>query len=66
MATTRIHVFHTGNVCIAPDLAFAEGHSNVIKASGVFLPPEKRVWMPLFGGNPGPMPFRLPQAHILR
>lgn len=45
MSDIKIHVFHTGQVCIAPDLAFGGEHSNIIKASGVFTPEKDRIWM---------------------
>jgi len=47
MANIKIHVFHTGQVCIAPDLAFGGAHCNMIKASGIFLPKAKRIWAPV-------------------
>ena len=43
----RIHVFHTGEVCVAPDLPFGGDHSNAIKASGVFDKKEDRLWLPV-------------------
>lgn len=36
MANIKIHVFHTGEVCVAPDLPFGGDNSNAIKASGIF------------------------------
>lgn len=47
MANIKIHVFHTGQVCIAPDLAFGGAHCNMIKASGTFLSKDKRIWAPV-------------------
>ena len=47
MANIKIHVFHTGEVCVAPDLPFGGDHSNVIKASGVFGKKEDRLWLPV-------------------
>lgn len=43
----KIHVFHTGSVCVAPDLAFGGRHSNILKASGIFQPKTKRIWLPV-------------------
>lgn len=43
----KIHVFHTGEVCVAPDLPFGGDHSNAIKASGVFGKKEDRLWLPV-------------------
>lgn len=36
MAEIKIHVFHTGEVCVAPDLPFGGEHCSTIKASGAF------------------------------
>lgn len=36
MAEFKIHVFHTGEVCVAPELPFGGEQCSVIKASGVF------------------------------
>ena len=47
MATIKIHVFHTGEVCVAPDLPFCGDHSNTIKASGIFGKKDDRLWLPV-------------------
>lgn len=47
MAGIKIHVFHTGEVCVAPDLPFGGDHSNAIKASGVFGNKDDRLWLPV-------------------
>ena len=47
MSDIRIHVFHTGEVCVAPDLPFGGDNSNAIKASGVFGKKEDRLWLPV-------------------
>lgn len=47
MEKIKIHIFHTGKVCIAPDLAFGGENSNIIKSSGIFLPKSKRLWLPV-------------------
>lgn len=47
MADIKIHVFHTGEVCVAPDLPFGGDNSNAIKASGVFGKKEDRLWLPV-------------------
>ena len=47
MANIKIHVFHTGEVCVAPDLPFGGDNSNAIKASGVFGKKEDRLWLPV-------------------
>lgn len=38
---------HTGKVRVSPHLPFGGDRCNVIKASGVFLPEEKRLWLPV-------------------
>ena len=43
----KIHVFHTGEVCVAPELPFGGEHCNLIKASGVFSSKGKRLWLPV-------------------
>lgn len=43
----KIHVFHTGKVCVAPDLPFGGDHSNAIKASGIFGKKSDRLWLPV-------------------
>ncbi|WP_299522804.1 hypothetical protein [uncultured Methanobrevibacter sp.] len=36
MGEIKIHVLHTGRVCVAPELPFGGEHCNPINASGVF------------------------------
>ena len=47
MANIKIHVFHTGEVCVAPDLPFGGDNSNAIKASGILGKKEDRLWLPV-------------------
>lgn len=47
MADIKIHVFHTGEVCVAPDLPFGGDKSNAIKASGIFGKKGNRLWLPV-------------------
>ncbi|XME03618.1 N-acyl homoserine lactonase family protein [Lachnospiraceae bacterium C1.1] len=47
MADIKIHVFHTGEVCVAPDLPFGGDNCNAVKASGVFGKKEDRLWRPV-------------------
>lgn len=47
MAKIRIHVFHTGEVCVAPELPFGGEHCSTIKASGVFAKKSERLWLPV-------------------
>ena len=47
MANIKIRVFHTGEVCVAPNLPFGGDNSNAIKASGVFGKKEDRLWLPV-------------------
>lgn len=36
MEKIKIHVVHTGEVCVAPELPFGGEHCSAIRASGVF------------------------------
>ena len=47
MAEFKIHVFHTGEVCVAPELPFGGEHCSAIKASGVFAKKSDRLWLPV-------------------
>ncbi|MDO4537879.1 MAG: N-acyl homoserine lactonase family protein [Coriobacteriales bacterium] len=47
MSNIKIHVFHTGAVCVSPDLPFGGDHCNPVKASGIFQPRENRLWLPV-------------------
>lgn len=47
MDQIKIHVFHTGEVCVAPDLPFGGDHCNILKASGLFTKKEDRLWLPV-------------------
>lgn len=47
MAKIKIHVFHTGEVCVAPELPFGGEHCSTIKASGVFAKKSERLWLPV-------------------
>ena len=47
MSDIKIHVFHTGSVCVAPELPFGGEHCNPVKASGVFGKKEDRLWLPV-------------------
>lgn len=47
MAEFKIHVFHTGEVCVAPELPFGGEHCSTIKASGVFAKKSDRLWLPV-------------------
>lgn len=47
MSDIKIHVLHTGAVCVAPDLPFGGDHCNAIRASGIFQPRENRLWLPV-------------------
>ena len=43
----KIHVFHTGKVCVAPELPFGGEHCNPLKASGLFGKKSERLWLPV-------------------
>lgn len=47
MAEIKIHVFHTGEVCVAPELPFGGEGCSIIKASGVFAKKSERLWLPV-------------------
>lgn len=47
MAEIKIHVFHTGEVCVASELPFGGEHCSTIKASGVFAKKSERLWLPV-------------------
>ncbi|MDO4534085.1 MAG: N-acyl homoserine lactonase family protein, partial [Coriobacteriia bacterium] len=47
MSDIKIHVFHTGGVCVAPDLPFGGDNCNAVKASGIFGKKEDRLWLPV-------------------
>lgn len=47
MSNIKIHVLHTGAVCVSPDLPFGGDHCNPVKASGIFQPRENRLWLPV-------------------
>lgn len=43
----KIHVLHTGEVCVSPDLPFGGEHCSAIKASGIFQKKSGRLWLPV-------------------
>lgn len=47
MSEIKIHVFHTGEVCVAPDLPFGGDNCSLIKASGLITRKEDRLWLPV-------------------
>ena len=47
MEEMKIHAFHTGMVCVAPELPFGGEHCNLVKASGVFGKKSDRLWLPV-------------------
>ena len=47
MSEIKIHVLHTGMVCVAPELPFGGEHCNPIKASGLFGKKSDRIWLPV-------------------
>lgn len=47
MSEIKIHVFHTGMVCVAPELPFGGEHCNPVKASGIFGKKSDRLWLPV-------------------
>lgn len=47
MGSIKIHIFHTGEVCVAPALPFGGEHCSPLKASGVFDKRADRLWLPV-------------------
>jgi len=47
MSDIKIHVFHTGTVCVAPNLPFGGENCSTIKASGLFVKRSDRIWLPV-------------------
>lgn len=45
--TIKIHVMHTGEVCVSPYLPFGGDDCNIIQASGLFQKKENRLWIPV-------------------
>lgn len=43
----KIHIFHIGKVCVAPELPFGGEHYSALKASGVLDRKLKRLWLPV-------------------
>jgi len=47
MPDIKIHVLHTGAVCVSPDPPFGGDRCNPVKASGIFQPRGSRLWLPV-------------------
>ena len=43
MSNIKIHVFHCGKVCVAPDIPFGGEKTNIIKASGLLTPKKQTI-----------------------
>jgi len=43
----KIHVMHTGEVCVAPDLPFGGDKASLVAASGLFTKKDDRLWLPV-------------------
>lgn len=43
----KIHIFHTGSVCVSPHLPFGGDDCNILKASGIFTRKSRRLWLPV-------------------
>ena len=46
-ASIKIHIFHTGKVCVSPHLPFGGDDCSTIKASGLFGRRKDRLWIPV-------------------
>lgn len=47
MSEIKIHVLHTGEVCVSPDLPFGGENCSAVKASGIFQSKSSRLWLPV-------------------
>ena len=47
MGNIKIHIFHTGKVCVSPNLPFGGCNCSPFKASGIFEKKENRLWLPV-------------------
>lgn len=47
MSEIKITIFHTGKVCVSPNLPFGGENCNIIKASRVFAKKSDRLWLPV-------------------
>ena len=47
MSEIKIHIFHIGKVCVAPELPFGGEHYSALKTSGVLDRKSKRLWLPV-------------------
>lgn len=47
MSEIKIHVMHTGEVCVSPDLPSGGEHCNTVKALGIFQKRSTRLWLPV-------------------
>lgn len=47
MSEIKIHILHTGSVCVSPYLPYGGEHCNIIKASGIFGKKSDRLWLPV-------------------
>lgn len=47
MSEIKIHILHTGRVCVSPYLPYGGEHCNIIKASGILGKKSDRLWLPV-------------------
>lgn len=47
MKGIKIHVMHTGEVCVAPALPFGGDDCSIVEASGLLTKEEDRLWLPV-------------------
>lgn len=43
----KLHIMHTGQVCVPPGLPFGGEKCNIIKATGLFTKKKDRLWLPV-------------------
>ncbi len=47
MNEIKVHVFHTGEVCVDPSIPFKNASKNPIAFTGLFRNPHNRIWLPV-------------------
>ena len=47
MSEIKVHIFHTGEVCVAPELPFGGEHCSALRVSGVLAKKSERLWLPI-------------------
>lgn len=48
MSNIKIHILHTGEVRVSPNLPFGGDNCSALKASGITTPKSEWIWLPVF------------------